>query len=68
MRRYSGLDTKGLVGTGRWRDEQSASRYQRIVVSEESARAELLPIPKAKTGNPNPCKLGAIRRTLAVSY
>jgi hypothetical protein len=24
MRRYGGLDTKGLVGTGRWRDEQSA--------------------------------------------
>jgi integrase len=48
MRRYGGLDTKGLVGTGRWRDEQSASRYQHVVVSEESRRAELLPIPKAK--------------------
>lgn len=43
MRRYGKLDTKGLVGTGRWRDEKSAARYQHVVVSEESERAALLP-------------------------
>jgi integrase len=43
MRRYGGLDTKGLVGTGRWRDEASARRYQHVVASEESRRAALLP-------------------------
>jgi hypothetical protein len=43
MRRFAGMDTKGLVGTGRWRSEQSASRYQHTVVSEESKRADLLP-------------------------
>jgi integrase len=48
MRRYAGLDTKGLVGTGRWANEQSASRYQHVVVSEESRRADLLPELGAK--------------------
>jgi integrase len=43
MRRYGGLDTKSLVATRRWRSEQSASRYQHVVVSEESERADLLP-------------------------
>jgi integrase len=43
MRRYAGLDTKGLVGTGRWKDDKSAARYQHVVVSEESRRANLLP-------------------------
>jgi integrase len=44
MRRYSGLDTKGLVATGRWKDETSASRYEHVVVSEESRKAILLPV------------------------
>lgn len=43
MRRYAGLDTRGLVGTGRWRDEKSAARYEHVVASEESKRADLLP-------------------------
>jgi integrase len=47
MRRYGGLDTKGLVGTGPWKDEKSAARYQHVVVSEESLRAALLPGAKA---------------------
>ena len=54
MRRYAGLDTRGLVGTGRWRDEKSAARYEHVVVSEEARKADLLPIPqrtkKARTG------------------
>jgi integrase len=48
MRRYAGLDTKGLVGTGAWLDEKSAARYQHVVVSEESKRADLLPVLKAR--------------------
>lgn len=49
MRRYAHLDTKGLVGTGAWKDEKSASRYQHIVVSEEARRADMLPVLKRKT-------------------
>lgn len=48
MRRYGKLDTRGLVGTGRWRDQKSASRYEHVVASEESMRADLLPTPKQK--------------------
>lgn len=43
MRRYGGLDTKGLVATGRWTDIKSASRYDHVVVSEEALRANRLP-------------------------
>jgi integrase len=43
MRRYGGLDTKGLVATGAWADQKSAARYEHVVVSEESQRADLLP-------------------------
>lgn len=45
MRRYGKLDTRGLVGTGRWRDQKSASRYEHVIASEESMRADLLPVP-----------------------
>jgi integrase len=43
MRRFAGLDTKGLVATGAWKDRKSADRYEHVVVSEEARRAELLP-------------------------
>jgi hypothetical protein len=43
MRRYGGLDTKGLVATKNWRDERSASRYAHAVTSEEWQRVERLP-------------------------
>lgn len=46
MRRYGGADTRGLLGTGRWRDEKSARRYEHVVASEESKRADLLPTPQ----------------------
>lgn len=46
MRRYGGLDTRGLVGTGRWKSEKSAARYAHVVVSEDARRAALLPTPK----------------------
>jgi integrase len=43
MRRYGKLDTKGLVATGNWRDERSASRYVHAVRREEWERVEMLP-------------------------
>jgi integrase len=46
MRRYGGRDTKGLVGTGRWKSEQSASRYAHVVPSEDAKAAEMLPTQK----------------------
>lgn len=49
MRRYAKLDTKGLVATGTWKDEKSASRYQHVVVTEEAQRADML--PTLKRGN-----------------
>lgn len=66
MRRYAGLDTRGLVGTGRWRDLKSASRYEHVVASEESRRADLLPtlrqMQKRKSvENPGKARLGAAK-------
>lgn len=43
MRRYAGLDTDGLVETGRWKDRASAARYTHVEVSEASRKAMLLP-------------------------
>jgi len=48
MRRYAGSDTKGLVATGAWKSEQSASRYAHTVASEESQKSAML--PKIKLG------------------
>jgi hypothetical protein len=39
MRREAGLDTKGLVATGAWKDRKSADRY-------EQRKAALLPTPE----------------------
>jgi integrase len=44
MRRYGGLDTRGLVDTGAWRDMASAARYEHVIASEEAKRADQLPI------------------------
>lgn len=46
MRRYAKLDTRGLVGTKRWKDMKSAARYEHVVASEESRKADLLPTPE----------------------
>ena len=43
MRRYGGLDLRGLVGTDRWKDIKSTARYAHVVPSEEAQRAALLP-------------------------
>ncbi len=48
MRRYGGLDTRGLMATGRWRDRKSVDVYEHVVVSEEAARAAMMPAPAAK--------------------
>jgi integrase len=50
MRRYAGLDTRGLVATGAWKDSKSAERYAHTVVTEEARRAELLPTFGRKVG------------------
>jgi integrase len=44
MRRYGGRDIKGLVGTGRWKSEQSAARYAHVVPGEDAKMAVLLPV------------------------
>jgi integrase len=43
MRMYAGADIKGLVATGNWRDEGSASRYSHVVPRDEWNRVEELP-------------------------
>lgn len=48
MRRYAKTDSRGLVGTTRWKDLKSVARYEHVVVSEESRKADLLPTPKRK--------------------
>ena len=52
MRRYAGLDTRGLVGTGRWADEDSVKRYVHVVTSEESRKADMLPAENPGTRRP----------------
>jgi len=44
MRRYAGLDVRGLVGTGAWKDGKSAARYAHVQVSEEARKAAMLPV------------------------
>lgn len=46
MRRYAGLDTSGLVGTGAWKSRQAAEVYEHVEASEEAQKADLLPTPK----------------------
>lgn len=54
MRRYANMDVAGLLATERWKDAASARRYQHVVVSEESRKAELLPTENVrKTGSGN---------------
>lgn len=45
MQRYGGLDTFGLVRTGRWKDPESASRYNHTRATEEARRSDQLPVP-----------------------
>jgi integrase len=36
MRRYAGLDSKGLVSTGTWKSKQPASRYLMLSSGEDN--------------------------------
>jgi hypothetical protein len=44
--RYAELDTIALTRTGRWKDPRSADRYRHGAVSEESRRADRLPVER----------------------
>lgn len=48
MRRYGGLDTRGLIGTGAWKDAGSVRRYEHVVATEEAMRASRLPTEEPK--------------------
>jgi hypothetical protein len=43
---YGELDTIALTRTGRWKDPRSADRYRHGAVSEESRRADRLPVER----------------------
>jgi integrase len=43
MRRYSGLDTTGLVATGAWKSRQAAAVYEHAVTTDEARKSDLLP-------------------------
>lgn len=43
MRRYAGLDLRGLLGTGRWKDLKSVLRYTHVDTTAESRAADRLP-------------------------
>lgn len=49
MRRYAGVDGRGLLATGAWKDRKSVDRYTHVVVSEEAQRASLLPTRGGKS-------------------
>jgi integrase len=48
MRQHGKIDDRGLVATGRWRSVKSVAIYAHVAVSEESRRADLLPVPKRR--------------------
>jgi integrase len=43
MKHYGKLDTYGLTRTGRWKDPDSADRYNHTVASPEALHADMLP-------------------------
>ena len=49
MRRYGGLDLRGLMEAGGWRDHKSVLRYTHVAAGEASRAADRLP------GAHNPC-------------
>jgi hypothetical protein len=48
MRPGSELETIALTRTGRWKDPRSADRYRQGAVSEESRRADRLPVERTR--------------------
>lgn len=53
MRRYAGMDTFGLMATGRWKDQKSVAIYTHARPSEESIKANRLPVPGKTSETPN---------------
>lgn len=47
MHRYAELDTYGLTRTGRWKDPDSADRYNHTQASWEARQADRLPVPNS---------------------
>jgi len=43
MRQYAGMDLRGLLGTGRWKDLKSVLVYQHVETTTESRAADKLP-------------------------
>lgn len=43
MRRYAGMDIRGLVATGRWQDINSAMIYSHTIASQEATLSDKLP-------------------------
>jgi integrase len=52
MTHFGGLDTYGLVRTRRWKDPDSADRYNHTMATPEAKRADLLPVPVNRTQHP----------------
>jgi integrase len=48
--RRAGADVLGLVATGNWRDQRSASRYAHAVARDEWSRVDLLPSAGTRRG------------------
>lgn len=48
MRQHGGLDTYDLVRTDRWADPESANRYAHVVLSEQSRKADVLPVEQRR--------------------
>ena len=55
MTHFGGLDTYGLTRTGRWKDADSADRYNHTMASPEARRADLLPTPKTRGKSVESC-------------
>jgi integrase len=50
MRRFVGMDTSALIGTGAWKSRQAAQVYEHVDASEEARKADLLPTPTRQQG------------------
>lgn len=48
MHRFGNLDTYGLVRTRRWKDPDSADRYNHTEATSEAKRSDLMPAPKCR--------------------
>lgn len=49
MRRYAGLDDRGMADAGAWKDKKSAARYTHTIVSESARKSDMLPVRKKET-------------------